>query len=286
MLEVKLCIFDSGRLGVVEGNEVIDVTEGASELLRYSWPYPDHDVMIENLPALSAVISSAVPARQRRKLSDVQLKSPVASPGKVIGAPVNYTLHRDESIRDSGINIGQDVKTIAEYGLFLKATSSIIGFGESIKLPDLDRRMDHEIELCAVIGKSGRNIDEASALDYVAGYTIGLDMTIRGSEDRSLRKSVDTFTVLGPWLVTADEFGSPDDVDFKLAVNGALRQSSNTHHLIYSVSKLIAYASRFYTLYPGDVIMTGTPEGVGPVVRGDILNCWMDKIGECSVSIE
>jgi 2-keto-4-pentenoate hydratase/2-oxohepta-3-ene-1,7-dioic acid hydratase in catechol pathway len=215
----------------------------------------------------------------------VRLLSPVANPGKIIGAPVNYQLHLDESRADAGINFGTQVKTIHEYGVFLKATSSLIGAGEAVVVDWDERRTDHEIELAVVIGKAGFRIAEADALDHVAGYAIGLDMTIRGTEDRSFRKSLDTFSVLGPHLVTADELGDPGALDFELKVDGETRQKANTRDLILGVPELIAYASRAYTLYPGDVIMTGTPEGVAPVSPGNVMHAWMEGIGEMEVRV-
>ena len=110
-------------------------------------------------------------------------------------------------------------------------------------------------------------------------------MTVRGTEDRSFRKSIDTYAVLGPWLVTRDELREPDDVAFSLKVNGAVRQQSNTRHLIFKTRKLIAWASNWYTLYPGDVLMTGTPEGVGPVAPGDVMDCEMQSIGAMRVAV-
>ncbi len=114
---------------------------------------------------------------------------------------------------------------------------------------------------------------------------IGLDMTIRGTEDRSFRKSLDTFTVFGPHIVTADELGDPDNRDFELKIAGETRQKSNTSMLIWGCRKLIAYASKAYTLYPGDIFMTGTPEGVAPVQSGDVMHAWNDRIGKMSVRV-
>ena len=114
---------------------------------------------------------------------------------------------------------------------------------------------------------------------------IGLDMTIRGTEDRSYRKSLDTFTVLGPHVVTADEIANPSKLDFWLTINGEPRQKSNTSMLIFGIAKLIAYASKAYTLYPGDVILTGTPEGVAPVVPGDRIDAWIEEIGPMQVMV-
>jgi 2-keto-4-pentenoate hydratase/2-oxohepta-3-ene-1,7-dioic acid hydratase in catechol pathway len=209
----------------------------------------------------------------------------VANPGKIVAAPVNYRLHLDESRADEGINFGSHVKTIEECGVFLKATSSLIGAGDQVAVTRDDRRTDHEIELAFVIGQRARNVSEDQALDYVAGYMIGLDITIRGTEDRSYRKSLDTFTVLGPWLVTADEFGDPSAVDFELQVNGETRQKANTRDLIFGVRKLISYASHAYTLEPGDVFLTGTPEGVGSIKPNDNMDCRIDSIGSMRVAV-
>jgi 2-keto-4-pentenoate hydratase/2-oxohepta-3-ene-1,7-dioic acid hydratase in catechol pathway len=169
--------------------------------------------------------------------------------------------------------------------LFLKANSSLVGPypGVTVRFPD--RRTDHELELAVIIGRKGSDVPENKALDLVAGYAIGLDMTVRGKEDRSMRKSVDSYSVLGPWLVTRDEIADPGKLDIALTVNGETRQSSNTSLLIYGVAKQIAWASTFYTLYPGDVIMTGTPEGVGPVHPGDVMRAEIQGIGAMEVRV-
>lgn len=165
------------------------------------------------------------------------------------------------------------------------APSSLIGAGQEVVADWPDRRIDHEVELALVIGKKGFRLSEAEALDHVAGYMIGLDMTIRGTEDRSFRKSLDTFTVLGPFVVTADEIADPGHLDLEISVGDELRQKSNTSLLIWGVAKLIAYASKAYTLYPGDVIMTGTPEGVAPVSPGDTMRASIEGIGEMRVKV-
>src|SRR5580658_1871144 len=171
---------------------------------------------------------------------------------------------------DTQIVVAQSMK-ILEAGMFLKANSALVGPSEGIALRFPDRRSDHEVELVMVIGKTGSDIPQAKALDYVAGYCLGLDMTVRGPQDRSFRKSCDGYAVLGPWMVTADEIANPDDVPLSLTVNGETRQDTNTSYLIYDIRRLIEFASEYYTLYPGDVYYTGTPEGVGPVKPGDRL---------------
>src|SRR5262249_15517676 len=131
-----------------------------------------------------------------------------------------------------GVHIGLDKleRPVDKLGLFLKACSSIVGPAEGITLGSnwLDRRTDHEMELVVVIGRGGKNISKAQAFDHVAGYTLGLDMSVRGTEDRSYRKSLDGFTVLGPWLTTADEIADPEKLTIWLDVNGEPRQRSST----------------------------------------------------------
>ena len=132
----------------------------------------------------------------------------------------------------------------------------------------------------------GSDIPQAKALDYVACYALGLDMTVRGREDRSFRKSVDGYAVLGPWMVTADELPDPDNVPISLTVNGETKQNSNTSQLIYNCRRLIEFASEFYTLYPGDLVYTGTPDGVGPVKPGDVIVCRSAPVlGELKIAV-
>ena len=282
---MRICRYDNNRLGVVANGLVHDVTSIVDELPALKWPLPRGDHFFNNLDRLLPGIAAMAKTSTGRPVSEVKLLSPVANPGKIVAAPVNYKLHLDESRADTQINFGTQVKTIDDYGVFLKAPSSVIGAGDMVVADWPDRRIDHEIELAFVIGKQGFRIAEEDALSHVAGYMIGLDMTIRGTEDRSFRKSLDTFTVFGPHLVTADEIADPNNLDFEIKVNGETRQKSNTSLLIWNVQKLIAYASKAYTLYPGDVFMTGTPEGVAPVVPGDRMHAWIEGIGEMTVAV-
>jgi 2-keto-4-pentenoate hydratase/2-oxohepta-3-ene-1,7-dioic acid hydratase in catechol pathway len=268
-----------------DGNSVADITTITDDLPAVRWPRSHIDPFFARLPELRAGMEALARSAPWIPVERVALRSPVVGPSKLIAAPVNYRAHIDEANADKGINFGATVKSIEEYGLFLKASSAIVGPSEGVRLPPLNRRVDHEVELVAIIGKEGHRIPRDRALEHVAAYSIGLDMTVRGPEDRSWRKSFDTFAVIGPWLVTADEIPDPGDLDLRLTVNGALRQSSNTSALIFDVPRLVEYASSTYTLYPGDVIMTGTPEGVGPVVAGDVLECFIERIGEMRVPI-
>jgi 2-keto-4-pentenoate hydratase/2-oxohepta-3-ene-1,7-dioic acid hydratase in catechol pathway len=282
-----LCRFNEGRLGLVEGLDVRDVTAALDVLPAYQYPLPTYDVFIANLDRVMARIQAIAPASPGLRLRDVKLLSPVANPGKIIAAPVNYQRHLEEVKSDVQLhqNTQAHTITIQKAGLFLKATSSLVGPGEGIALRHLDRRNDHEVELALVIGKTANNVPASEALDYVAGYAICLDITIRGTEDRSFRKSPDSYTVLGPWLVTADEIPNPNALYLNIKVNGEMRQMSNTRQMILGVAELIELASSFYTLYPGDIISTGTPEGVSPIIPGDTVEAMIENIGTMKVRV-
>ena len=282
---MRLCRFGNGRLGVVDGDRLRDVTAALDSLPSYRHPLPAFDVLIAHLEALRPAIETIARQAPSLPLAGVTLLSPVANPGKLIGAPVNYQQHLKEVLENADLHHGNPVPVIQRAGLFLKATSSLVGAGEGITLRKPDRRTDHEVELAFVIGKPASRVARADALDHVAGYCIGLDISIRGPEERSLRKSPDTYSVLGPWLVTADEIPDPGALGLELSVNGHVRQQSNTSDLIMGVAELIEYTSSFYTLHPGDVIFTGTPAGVGPIHAGDILTACIEKIGTMQVNV-
>ena len=218
-------------------------------------------------------------------VADVKLLSPVARPSKAVAAPTNYADHIAEMAAARVASGSKHTAKIGTDGIFLKASSSIVGPSEGIPVRFPERRTDHELELVIVIGRQGTDIAHDKALDHVAGYCLGLDMTIRGPEDRSFRKSPDGYAVLGPWMVTADEIANPDDVPLLLKVNGDVRQQSNTSHLVYGIRRLIEFASSFYTLYPGDVFYTGTPSGVGPVKPGDVITVESPLIGTMTVPV-
>lgn len=284
---MKLCRFDENRLGLVQGDSVLDVTEALDVLPEARWPLPARgDLLIRHLDAVRERVDSLRACAASRKVSEVVLYSPVANPSKLIGAPVNYQTHIDEAKADDGIVFDpKAIKPISESLCFLKACSSLVGPGQGVIRSFPGRRTDHELELAVIIGREARGIARDRALDCVAGYAMGLDMTVRGGEDRSIRKSVDTYSVLGPWLTTADEIGDPNDLALRLKLNGETRQDSNTCHLIYDVRRLISKCSEFYTLLPGDVIYTGTPAGVGPVIPGDVLECEIEGIGTMRVPV-
>ena len=282
---MKLCRFDDRRLGLVEGERVLDVSAALEALPALRWPVPPGDQVIAHLDTLRPEIERAAAGAPALDIGAVRLLSPVANPSKIIGAPINYQAHIDEAKADPDLRQDRTIKTIADWGLFLKATSSLVGPSQGVALRFLDRRNDHELEFAAVIGRRGSDIAEHDALDHVAGYAMGFDMTLRGPELLSWRKSIESYAVLGPWLVTADEIPDPGDIEFKLTVNGEVRQHASTASMNYGVAKLIAYASTHYTLHPGDVILTGSPEGVAPVKPGDVMVAEAAGIGRMEVAV-
>jgi 2-keto-4-pentenoate hydratase/2-oxohepta-3-ene-1,7-dioic acid hydratase in catechol pathway len=282
---MKLCKFNHTRLGLIEDDLVLDVTPVLDCLPTRQWIEEWGDPIIARLSELRPLIESESSKAPRHKLRDVSLDSPVARPSKIIGAPANFALHIEESKNDPAIAASGAIKTIAEHGLFLKASSSLVGFGDGITLRFPDRRTDHEAEFVVVIGKAGDDISEEHAFDHVAGYSIGLDVTLRGSEERSFRKSIDSYTVLGPWFVTKDEIANADQVRFRLQVNGILRQDAHTSEMLFSIPRLINLASRFYKLFPGDLIFTGAPAGVGQIQDGDRIDVDCEGVGAGTVLV-
>jgi 2-keto-4-pentenoate hydratase/2-oxohepta-3-ene-1,7-dioic acid hydratase in catechol pathway len=256
---------------VVEGAHIRDVTPAVERLPPYRWPSPAGDTLVAHLAAVRRHIERLLPGAPTVALDRARLQSPVANPGKVIAVRGNYP--------------GASTSAGDRSQLFLKASSSVAGPSAGIELRLPDRRVDHEVELVAVLG---RRVDRASppaALDAVAGYCIGIDVTLRGDEDRGLRKSLDGYTVLGPWLTTADEGGGVTDASIELAVNGELRQAGRTSQMTLGVGEIIAEASRYLVLEPGDIVMTGTPPGVGPLAPGDEVYCTIEGLGSMRVQV-
>jgi 2,4-diketo-3-deoxy-L-fuconate hydrolase len=284
---MKLCRYDNNKIGLVRGHDVHDVSGILDLLPPLRYPPPFGDQLIAHLGGLRERMERLADSAAPRPIEEVRFLSPVANPSKIIGTPANYRAHAEEARLDPQISVFHDGKqrTIEEQGLFLKASSSLVGPSEGVAVKFPDRRTDHEAELGVVIGRKTGPISEADALGVVAGYAIALDMVVRGKEDRSFRKSPDTYAVLGPWLVTADELGDPGALDFTLHVNGELRQAANTREMVIGIARQISWATTVYTLYPGDIIMSGTCQGVAPVKAGDVMTLAFERIGEMTVPV-
>ncbi len=272
---MRLALFDDFRVGVLRGDEVVDVSHLFND--RHA-PAPNPFLIraIARFGDLRSKIEAAAAAGRGRPLSACRLLPPILYPSKVLAAPVNYKKHQAEM---SAAN------TVHELGFFLKAPSSIIGPGDTIRLPFPDRRTDHEVELAVVIGREATRVKAADALDFVFAYTILVDVTVRGGEDRSTRKSFDTFTPIGPALVTRDEIPDPQDLRMRLWLNGELKQDASTRDMIEGVAGLIQHASSIMTLLPGDVLSTGTPEGVSPLKPGDVVAVEIERVGRMQLHV-
>ena len=240
------------------------------------WPPPLGDALVASLADLRPRIEAACASAAVLELESVSLLSPVARPARVIAVRTNYRGVESPSRSDS---------KAAAPDLFLKSATSVCGPSAGVELRLAGRRTDHEVELAVVVGRRTDRVAVADALAAVAGYCIGVDFTLRGEEDRGLRKSLDGYTTLGPWLTTPDEAGDIGDLRISLAVNGTQRQGGRTADMIHGVAEIIACASRYFPLLPGDVILTGTPPGAGPVAAGDVLHCAIQNLGEMSVAV-
>lgn len=287
---MKICRFRNdqlgdNRIGIVEGDEVADVSTILEDLPAYRYPLPLGDMFIERLEQLRPKMAQLAKSGRRLKLRDVTLLSPVANPGKIIGIGRSYKAHAEEAKKDPTIEYTPAATPPDTIRMLMKANTALVGPAHGVELRFLDRRNDPEVEFAIVIGRRGTDIPLENVWDFVAGYAIGLDMTLRGPELACHRKSIDTYAVLGPWLVTRDEIADPQNIAFSLDVNGERRQDANTRNLLFPIARIIANASAHYTLYPGDIIMTGTPEGVAPIHPGDVMQIAMQGIGPMTVAI-
>jgi 2-keto-4-pentenoate hydratase/2-oxohepta-3-ene-1,7-dioic acid hydratase in catechol pathway len=280
---MKIVSFGHERIGIVDGESVVDITDIVGHDAG-SWPPTGMLRLIAQFERVTPQIHARLKTAQRTPLSKVELNCPLVWPNKVIAFPANYHAHIDEMKKGTGLISSFNA---SGQGFFLKSNSSLSGPRDPIVLPALpDREVHHECELAIIIGKGGRSVPRARALDHIFGYSCLIDVVVRGKEERVMRKSFDTFCPMGPHLITADEVPRVDDVDLELTVNGQVRQKANTRDLIVDVPAMIAMASSVMTLYPGDVIASGTPAGVGPLQAGDKVVIRISGIGEMSLDVK
>jgi 2-keto-4-pentenoate hydratase/2-oxohepta-3-ene-1,7-dioic acid hydratase in catechol pathway len=269
--------YDGERLGLLtdDGSGVVDLTDrlglgardplaeyvrGDDDASEYAGADPDHD------------------------RDDVEVNAPVRRPGKVVAAPLNYENHIEEAIADREITTDEWF-SIEDKGYFLKAPSSVVGPDHGVELPFSDRRVDHEIELAFVIGSDVKDVTATDAWDHIFGYTILLDISVRGDQDRSNRKSYDTFTVIGPCVATPEVVGDPQDLEMELRLNGDTRQADSTSDMVYTCADVVEYASLGTTLEAGDVVTTGTPAGVSALSDGDTIEAEIEDVGSMTVDV-
>ncbi|MGP4106392.1 fumarylacetoacetate hydrolase family protein [Virgibacillus sp. L01] len=212
---------------------------------------------------------------------EVLLSTPIPAPAKIICVGKNYAEHAVEMQSD-----------VPEFPvLFAKFSNALIGPEDTIEKRDVTEKLDYEAELTVVIGKEASQVKKEDALDYIAGYTIGNDISARDLQKRTPQwlqgKTLDKSTPVGPWVVTADEVGDPGNLSIRSTVNGEERQSSNTNKFIFNIPYLIEFISNLVTLEPGDIILTGTPNGVGVAMDppqflkdGDVVQIEVEKVGQ------
>lgn len=284
---MKFAVFDDNRLALVEGDDLFDVS-GAVPGHTAAWPPVFMQQVIVDWPAMAPKLLAERQQAKAIPRASVTLRSPMPFTGNIVAAPANYTKHVGE-LGDRGVTAkGNSARDV---GFFLKATSSLSGADEPIVLPmNSGRRFDHETELGVIIGRTCRHIRREDALAYVFGYSCLIDLSMRiepgrPAEERCTRKSFDSFTPLGPWIVTADEVPDPQVLSNRLWVNGELRQEANTSEMTVGVAELIELISSVMTLRPGDVIASGTPQGVGPVVPGDQVTIEIERVGRMTLNV-
>jgi 2-keto-4-pentenoate hydratase/2-oxohepta-3-ene-1,7-dioic acid hydratase in catechol pathway len=277
---VKLARFEGGRIGVVTDAGIVDVS-AVCGVDADAWPPVGMNRVIAAFPTLRARIDDALPGAQPVPLAQVRLETPIPWPHNLYALGNNYTSHAAEMAARKA-----STAPPPGGGFFLKAASSLVGPSDEIVLPDRPgREIHYECELAVVIGKRGRNVVPSEAMRYVFGYACLIDVTLRGTEERPYRKSFDTFTPLGPWIVTADEVGDPADVAMNLWLNGELRQHAFVREMVMGIPEAIAMCSEAATIEPGDVIATGTMAGVGMLAPGDRVRIAIDRVGAMELPV-
>jgi 2-keto-4-pentenoate hydratase/2-oxohepta-3-ene-1,7-dioic acid hydratase in catechol pathway len=298
MPDYKLVTFqtsDGSRAGALIGEQIYDAAKLTGN--------PAHSTMMAVLRdwrAAHAELRKAKPGTKKGiPLQKAKLLAPVPAPGAVFCAGANYTDHMAEMLRAQGKEPGPTMKDLGEKPWhFVKTSSSVVAPGTVVKLPAYSKAVDWEVELVAVIGRTAKDVPVAEALDYVAGYTIANDLSARDAMRREKvpavtpfhydwvsQKCFDGSCPVGPWIVPASQIGDAQKLAIKLWVNDELMQDSNTEKMIFSTAEQVAMLSSRVTLHPGDLVLTGTPAGVGmPRNRflkpGDKLRLYIEKIGE------
>lgn len=273
---MRVVRFNGGKIGIIRDDQIVDVS-GLVGAPNTQWPDVSVLHLIARWSELQDELDGALASASGIPLSSASLDVPIPFPSKVIAYPVNYHAHGREM---------QANYRAKNQGFFLKPPSSICGPSDVVELPLVPgREVHHEAELGIVIGKQCRDLPRENWREAVFGYTCLMDMVVRGREERVFRKAYDSFCPIGPWIVTADEIEQPDQLSMKLWVNNELRQAANTRDLVLNIPGMIATASAVMTLYPGDIIATGTPEGVGPITDGDDVRIAIDQIGEMTLKV-
>jgi 2-keto-4-pentenoate hydratase/2-oxohepta-3-ene-1,7-dioic acid hydratase in catechol pathway len=292
---MKFCHYDNNQAGVVVGDQVHNFGDALIKagLARQGYTMLEIVDALVNNPAAMQIARDAAQGSGAVALSSVKLLAPIQNPGSLWAAAANYYAHRAEMVERMGSAnrpvIDKD-DLMAEF--FLKTTSSIIGPGDTIRLPKISKLVDFECELCAVIGKPARKVSEDQALDHVFGYMMCWDISQRdpwgkGKQNtRNIRKGFDTFSALGPWIVTKDEVDEPQNLSIKVLQNGKEVMTAHTSDMICGLREHIRFLSSGLTLRTGDLITTGTPAGVSKLNHGDHLHGTLEKVGSMELHVK
>jgi 2-keto-4-pentenoate hydratase/2-oxohepta-3-ene-1,7-dioic acid hydratase in catechol pathway len=283
------------RAGLIVGDSIIDIAAATGRR--------EHETMLGLLAEWDAIAPRLAEIAQKAKggtpLAQAKLLAPIPVPGTIFCAGANYADHAAEMARRRGKEPPPDPHTIGLRSWhFIKASRCVVGPDEAVPMPRTSNKIDWEVELAVVIGRKAKDVPESEALRYIAGYTIANDLSARDlgkreqlpdassfKQDWVGQKCFDGACPLGPWIVPADQIADPHDLAMELTVNGEVKQSSNTGKMIFNINEQIADLSGRMTLWPGDIILTGTPAGVGSargefLKAGDVVRLRIDGIGE------
>ncbi|MFM9968345.1 MAG: fumarylacetoacetate hydrolase family protein [Burkholderiales bacterium] len=291
---MKICHYNANQAGAVVGDKVYNIGDALVKANHVRAGYTMQEVIesLANNDAAMNVAREAGSSGSSVPLSSVKLLAPITNPGSLWAAASNYRAHQAEMIGRVGSYTRKDMtpdQLMAEF--FLKPTSSIVGPGGPIVLPKVSKHVDFECELCAVIGKRAKKVSEENAYDIIFGYTICWDISQRdpwgiGTHNtRNIRKGFDSFSALGPWIVTKDEIPDPQDLNIRVLQNGKEEMTAHTGDMICNLRQHIRFLTSCLTLRPGDLITTGTPAGVSRLAPGDKLHGTIDKIGSMELDV-
>jgi len=283
---LRVVSFNGGKAGIVVSGKVLDVSRALKGVNFRNWAdYKYVRNLIEQWNEIKILLERILKSKHviecfSYNLNDVSLDAPITNPSKIICVGRNYMSHIEE--------MREEVPS--EPIFFLKPPSALTGHNSQIILPTESKRVDHEIELAVIIGNQCKNVNPKEAWNTIFGYTILLDITARDLQKKDVTwfraKGFDTFCPLGPWIVTKDEIDDPQNLNIELKVNEELRQQGNTKDMIFKINELISFASKICTLEPGDIIATGTPEGVSSLKHGDVIKGYIEKIGSLKLAVK
>ena len=291
---MKLCRYNEGAIGLVEGDLIYPLGDAlaATDAVRAGATMTEIVEALANHPGATAAGLAAARRATPLALAAATLRAPTIDPPAIWAAAANYRAHQAEmKVRVNAYDRSQFSADDLMAEVFLKPSSSITGPGGPVVLPKIANHVDFECELCAVIGRTARKVAAADALDYVYGYTMCWDISIRDPwskgrhNTRNIRKGFDTFCGLGPWIVTRDEIAEPQDLHIRVEQNGQPVMTAHTADMINGLRDLIRFLSSVTTLKPGTLVTTGTPAGVSKLADGDHLRGTIDGIGTMELAV-